>query len=84
MAISPFSEIVGIDDGNAREGGVEFAVLGDAKELWRGDSLKKTDGPKPVNVSVAGVRRLTLRVKAPNAEQCDWVDAKLIRRAEAR
>jgi hypothetical protein len=54
-----FSALVGIDDGY--DGSISFVVMGDGKELWSSGPLKKSDGPKPVNVSVAGVKRLVLR-----------------------
>jgi hypothetical protein len=79
-----FSALVGVDDEYAgAEGGVEFAVVGDGKELWRSDALKKSDGPLPVKVNVRGVCRLLLRVRRAGGEggriHADWVDAKLSR-----
>jgi hypothetical protein len=79
-----FSAVVGIDDGNTRPVGVEFVVLGDGKVLWRRDWLKKADGAVPIEVSVSGVRRLTLRVKGTTTESCDWAAAKLSRRIGAK
>ncbi|HKA21768.1 MAG TPA: NPCBM/NEW2 domain-containing protein [Blastocatellia bacterium] len=79
-----FSAIAGIDDGNTRQVGVDFVVLGDGKELWRRDGLKKADGPVPVDVRVSGVRKLTLRVKGTTTERCDWGSARLSRRIGVR
>jgi hypothetical protein len=79
-----FSALAGVDDeyGGA-EGGVEFAVFGDGRELWHSDAVKKSDGPVPVRVNIKGVRRLTLRVRRAGGEggriHADWADAKLVR-----
>jgi len=79
-----FNALAAVDDEYAgAEGGVEFAVVGDGKELWHSDALKKADGPVPVKVNIKGVRRLALRVRRAGGEggriHADWADAKLIR-----
>lgn len=79
-----FSASVGIDDEfNSVEGGVEFSLIGDGKELWKSKVLKKSDGAVPVNININGVQRLILKVKRPEGESgrahADWVDAKLVR-----
>jgi hypothetical protein len=78
-----FNALVGIDDEhNNKDSMVEFAVLGDGKELWKSGGLKKADGVKPVVVDVKNVRRLMLRVKRAGEGgrvPADWVDAKLVR-----
>jgi hypothetical protein len=56
-----FSALVGMDDGYSGNGTLAFTVLGDGKELWSSGALKKSDGPKSVAVSIAGVKQLTLR-----------------------
>lgn len=83
-AYETFTAHVGVDDEyNNAEGAVEFFVVGDGKELWHSDAIKKADGPAPVKVNVKGVRRLMLRVKRAGAEggriHADWLDAKLMR-----
>jgi hypothetical protein len=80
-----FSALVGVDDEfNNNEGGVEFSLIGDGKELWKSKVLKKADGAVAVNVSVKGVQKITLKVKRPEGEAgrapADWVDAKLVRK----
>lgn len=83
-AYEQFRAHVGVDDEyNNAEGAVEFALLGDGRELWRSAPLKKADGAVPVGVEIKGVRRLALRVRRAGAEggrvHADWVDARLTR-----
>ncbi len=60
-----FVALVGIDDEfNNNEAKAEFFVLGDGKELWKSDGLKKGDGARSLKVDVKNVKRLTLRVQA--------------------
>ena len=78
-----FSALVGIDDDQNNEGGVEFALVGDGRELWHSEVLKKTKGAVPLKVSVAGVQHLRLVVKngvnVNGRIHGDWVDAKLLK-----
>jgi hypothetical protein len=78
-----FSALVGIDDEQNNEGGVEFELVGDGRELWHSEVLKKANGATPVKVSVAGVQRLQLVVKnGANVNgriHGDWVDAKVLK-----
>jgi hypothetical protein len=79
-----FSALVGVDDEyNAAEGAVEFAVVGDGKQFWRSEAVKKADGAVPVKVNVKGVRGLTLRARRAGGEggriHADWADAKLLK-----
>src|SRR6185369_10799211 len=56
--------LVGIDDEfNNNEAKVEFFVIGDGKELWKSDGLKKGDPMKSLKIDVKNVKRLTLRVQ---------------------
>jgi len=78
-----FSALVGLDDEfKDQNASAEFSILGDGKELWKSDPLKKSDGTKRVTVEVGNTKRLTLRVKR-NGEggrvYADWVDAKLVK-----
>ena len=55
-------------------------MIGDGKELWKSEGLKKGDGIKSLKVEVKGVKRLTLRVRRVGEGgriYADWVDAKL-------
>jgi hypothetical protein len=76
-----FSALVGIDDEfNNVEAKAEFFVIGDGKELWKSDGLKKGDGVKQLKVDVKNVKRLTLRVSRVGEGgrvYADWVDARL-------
>ena len=73
-----FTSTVGTDS----NGKVEFAVIGDGKQLWTSGALMKTDGSRSVKVDVRNVRRLTLRVTRVDESGrifADWVDARLAR-----
>jgi hypothetical protein len=76
-----FSALVGIDDEfNNNEAKAEFFVLGDGKELWKSEGLKKGDGTKALRIDVKNVKLLTLRVRRigdGGRVYADWVDAKL-------
>ena len=78
-----FVALVGIDDEfNNNEAKAEFSVLGDGKELWKSDGIKKGDGTKALKVDVKNVKRLTLRVRRVGEGgriYADWVDARLVR-----
>ena len=79
-----FSVLVGPDSSSLEDGGVEFSILGDGREIWRSGSLKKSNSPKQGNVTITGVRRLVLRlVGSPgqkNRAQGDWIAPTLTRR----
>jgi hypothetical protein len=78
-----FVALVGVDDEfNNNEAKAEFFVIGDGKELWKSEGLKKGDGAKSLRVEVKDVKRLTLRVRRVGEGgriYTDWVDARLIR-----
>ena len=80
-----FTVLVGMDGGSRNDNGAEFLILGDGKELWRSGTLKKSDEPNHVNVDVAGVRSLVLRVNGASSrrgrDQADWVDPRLVRKS---
>src|SRR5262249_30671003 len=83
-----FSALVGVDDGTTNQNAsVEFVVLGDGKELWRSGTMKKSDGAKQLQIEIAGVRHLVLRITGSGEGQgpqarllADWVDAKITRK----
>jgi hypothetical protein len=78
-----FTAFAGIDDEhNNKDSVVNFAVIGDGKELWRSGGLKKSDGAKLVKIDVKNVRRLLLRVNREGEGgriHADWADAKLVK-----
>ena len=66
--------------GNNNEAKAEFFVLGDGKELWKSEELKKSDGTRAFKVQVKNVKRLMLRVRRVGEGgrvYADWVDARL-------
>jgi hypothetical protein len=48
-----------VDD--AYEGRLRFVVIGDGRELWASDPVRKGSAPIPVRMHIAGVKRLVLR-----------------------
>jgi hypothetical protein len=76
-----FSAIVGVDDGNSKDGQVEFVLLGDGKELFKSGMVTKKDVAKHVDVDIPGVNRLVLRVnrgpQGGSADEADWVNVTL-------
>jgi hypothetical protein len=82
-AYENFKALVGVDDEhNNKDSVVEFAVLGDGKELWKSSGLKKEDGAKAVSVDVKNVQRLMLRARRVGEGgriHADWGDARLVK-----
>jgi alpha-galactosidase len=77
-----FSASVGVDDevdGNANAS-LEFFVIGDGKTLWSSGVMHAKDAAKPCEVSVNGVKLLTLKVgdagDGNDHDHADWADAK--------
>jgi len=70
---------VGVDDSAGEKGSVEFIVSGDGKVLWRSGILTGGKPAVPVEVSLAGVETLTLRVSdggdGADSDHADWADA---------
>jgi hypothetical protein len=92
-----FSALVGIDDGSTAAGPVEFIILGDGKELWRSGPVKKGDGLKPAQVSLAGAQKIVLKTVAAapppaggsefrgrGGPQAVWIEAKVSGRSAGR
>ena len=78
---SRFTAQVGVDDGAGDQGSVEFIVIGDGKVLWRSGVLKGGEAAKPVDVNLAGVQTLVLRVTdggdGESNDHADWANAKI-------
>jgi alpha-galactosidase len=76
-----FTAEVGVDDSAGQEGSVEFVVGGDGKILWRSGVLKAGDPAKSLNVNLAGIKTLTLRVTdggdGESNDHADWANAKI-------
>jgi len=70
---------VGVDDSAGQKGSVEFIVSGDGKVLWRSGILTGGKPAVPIEVSLAGVEILTLRVSAggdgADSDHADWAEA---------
>lgn len=61
LGYTTLTATVGLHAGLGRKGAVEVTISGDGKELWKG-SLKGGEPARPVEVPIAGVRRLVLSV----------------------
>jgi hypothetical protein len=80
-----FSASVAVDDGSPDDVRLDFILVGNGRELWRSGPLKIVDGLKPVQISIAGVRSLILKVSSMDEIdrrrrwriQGDWVDAQV-------
>lgn len=81
---SKFESVVGIDDQAGKGGSVVFQVLGDGKELYRSPVIHGGATTQTfINVSIKGVKKLTLVVDATEdldlGDLADWAGARLIR-----
>jgi alpha-galactosidase len=74
-----FRAKVGADDEVERQGSIEFLVIGDGKVLFRSGKMKTGEAAKEIDVSLAGVKKLVLKVTdADNGvdyDHADWADA---------
>jgi len=73
---------IGLDDGAAEVGDCVFVVQADGRTIYE-QRMRGGDSPRRYEVSVAGVDRLMLEVRAGAnldiADHADWADARLIR-----
>jgi alpha-galactosidase len=78
-AAGTFSAMVGVDDEVGAKGTVRFTVIGDKQKLWDSGVMKGGDAAKEVNVSLAGIKRLSLVVDdagdGSDSDHADWADA---------
>jgi NPCBM/NEW2 domain len=80
-----FEAVVGLDDETGREGSAHLRVFGDGKALDLGKDglLTAKTGPLIVNVSIAGVKELTLEVdfgrRGDVQGHVDWCNARIIK-----
>ncbi len=75
-----FGASVGVDsEVNRGDGSVEFFVVGDGKELWHSGVMRAGDPPKTLQVDLAGLKMLALKVgdagDGINFDHADWADA---------
>lgn len=77
-----FTALVGIDDNAGGNGSVQFKVIGDGKVLFESGDINTGDEPKTVDVSLQGVKTVTLEALAgsggKNYGHANWADAKFI------
>jgi len=82
-----FHASIGVDKQVGGSGSVAFAVLGDGRSLYRSPLVRGGEPARKIEVPVAGVRRLTLRVEAGAdldlGDCADWAMARLVRRRQA-
>jgi alpha-galactosidase len=76
-----FRAVVGVDDETNQQGSVEFVVLADGREVFRSGVIKGGQSARPVQVPLAGVRRLDLQVTdgddGMTFDHADWADARI-------
>ena len=83
-----FTAQVGVDDEvGAGRGNAQFEVLGDGRLLWRSAVLHGGDAPQSAEVSLDGIKQLTLIVSSGSNNisyaHADWADAEISMRAGA-
>jgi hypothetical protein len=77
---SSFVADVGVDDDTKGQGAVDFQVIGDGKILFDSGVLTGTSAVKHINVSIAGIKQLTLVANNGVAgsidyDHADWAGA---------
>lgn len=82
-----FTAEVGVDDSAGGQGSVEFIVMGDGKTLWASGVLRGGEAAKPVDVNLAGIQTLVLRVTdggdGESNDHADWANAKIEMKEDA-
>lgn len=79
-----FQAIVGFDD-SARQGKpdgtIRYQIWGDDRLLFDTEVMRLGDAPRPVDIDVAGIRALTLRLDdggdTSNGDIANWADARI-------
>lgn len=78
---SRFVAQVGVDDSAEGQGSVEFIVVGDGRMLWQSGLLTGGKPAVPVDIDIAGVQTLGLRVTegedGASHDHADWADARI-------
>ncbi|HTJ79435.1 MAG TPA: NPCBM/NEW2 domain-containing protein [Rariglobus sp.] len=73
-----FTAMVGVND-DTKAGSVEFVIRGDDYELWRSGIMRIGDAAKKADVSLKGIRVLSLEVTDAGDgiayDHADWADA---------
>lgn len=83
-----FRALIGLNDVPAVEAGsAVFRVFGDGVELYRSEVVRRGEAPRPVELFLAGVRRLRLVVDdagdGQTGDYADWLDPAILRTGEA-
>jgi hypothetical protein len=82
-----FEALVGLDDNDGQRGDVRIRVLADGEPVLD-RAVTSRDGAVPVNLSMEGVRELTLEVDFGRdgdvQDVVNWVEARLIRQSPQR
>ncbi len=77
-----FTATAGAAAGLAPLARLQFVVLGDGRELYRGEPITSVDDPLNLTVAVAKVRNLTLRIETPEpllGARGVWADPLLLK-----
>jgi len=77
-----FQAYVGVDDATGPRGSVRFKVFGDGKPLFDSGLMKGTDSAKRIDVPLAGVKHVILRVTSGgdgvDFDHADWAGAQFL------
>ncbi|HKI69861.1 MAG TPA: NPCBM/NEW2 domain-containing protein, partial [Verrucomicrobiae bacterium] len=77
-----FSAWAGVDDETDGRGSVEFEVDANGTPVWKSGVMRAGDAAKEVNVDLAGVKTLVLKVgdagDGIGYDHADWADAKFV------
>jgi hypothetical protein len=80
---SRLAAVIGIDAGAAPLGNAVFRVTADGKEVFNSGPVTGRDAPRPINVSVAGAKRVQLIVDFGEdldiGDQADWGNVRLVK-----
>jgi len=89
-----FTAQVAFDDSDKDQRAVNFAVLADGVEVWKGGPIKRSAGPLLVKAPLNGAKRLALRASVSDTTPADqawwsgpravWLDASLSQSAPAK
>jgi len=81
-----FEAELALDDAAQRRGSVQYRVYVDGREQFQSPPVRGFSAPVPLSLDIRGARRLDLIVgfggRADELDRADWLDARLIRRAD--
>ena len=83
-----FSAMVGVDDEVGKDNGsVAFKLVGDGQVLWTSKELHSGDAAQAVNITLTGVKELSLLANSGDSidyGHADWADAQIVMKGRAR